>query len=138
MKIYAAVAMLLSVPAQAGELLPMSGEESSHMSKALVTQLQSVVDALPDAVTVEPVLESIKIHGRGKRIVWGPLAGSSHIVLRLRITEDGRITDEVISTKSGAWKGTFKPGQDYAMVDRVAQQAAAFVANYSALRFTAR
>lgn len=131
MRALAAVVLLLTLQAHAGELLPMSGEKSSHMQKAIYKVLRPTVMAIPPGIAVEPILESIHIRGRGARFLWGPLAGSSHIVLRLRITDGDKITDEVISTKNGAWKGTFRPGQDYDMVDRVVTQAAELVATYA-------
>lgn len=126
MKAMLCVALLLAGSAQAGELLPLSGQESEHMQEAIDKVLRPAVAAV-DGITVEPILESIRIAGRGKRVFWGPLAGSSHIVLRIKITGASGVTQEVFTEEGGAWKGTFRPGRDYEMLERVAAKAAEFV-----------
>lgn len=131
MKLWCFVALLLADYAQAGELLPMSGKDSEHMQRSLIDHLRPAVEALPDGVKVQPILESIDISGRGKRVFWGPLAGSSHVVLRIRILDGERSTEEIFSSEKGAWRGLFRPGRDYEMVESIATQAAQFVSNYS-------
>lgn len=119
-------ALLLTSYAQAGELLPMSGEQSEHMQRAIDTHLRPAVEAAGD-IKVEPILESIDIAGRGKRLFLGPIAGGSHVVLRVRITDGEEIREEVFSAKGGAWRGTFLPGRDYEMLKYIAEQAAEFI-----------
>jgi hypothetical protein len=127
MKRWTYVALLLCSGAQAGELLPMTGQQSEHMQRALNERLAPVVAAMPDGVKVQPILESIDIAGRGKRIFWGPLAGSSHIVLRVQIIAGDASIEQTFSEHGGAWKGTFRPGRDYQMLADIATQAAQFV-----------
>lgn len=136
MKIYAALALLITVHASAGELASMSGEPSREMQEALDSVLRPKVEALPAEIRVEPILESIKVHGRGKRLLLGPLAGKSSVTLRIRITDGDQVTEKIFSDANGAWKGTFKVGQDYAMINRVVDEAAQFVVNYSADRIS--
>lgn len=118
--------LLLAGYAHAGELLPMSGVRSEHMQKAIDTHLRPAVESAGD-IKVEPILESIDIAGRGKRIFLGPLAGSAHVVLRVRVIEGEEIREEVFSDEGGAWKGTFLPGRDYEMLKQVALEAAEFI-----------
>lgn len=124
-------AALLVAQAQAGELLPMTGKQSEHMQQSLNELLRPAVAALPAGIKVQPSLESIDISGRGKRIFWGPLAGSSHIVLRVRIIDGEASTERIFSSEKGAWRGLFRPGRDYEMVESIAAQAAQFVTDYS-------
>lgn len=125
------VALLLTGYAQAGELLPLSGEESDEVQESIDEYLRPEVVALPDGITVEPVLEGLKLSGRTKRIFLGPFAGSSHMVLRIRITDtDGVTTSEVFNDEAGAWRGTFQPGNDYEMIERITVKAAEFVKAY--------
>lgn len=130
MKLGCCVALLLSGYAQAGELLPMTGKESEHMQQSLDEFLRPAVEALPADIEVQPILESIDISGRGKRIFWGPLAGSSHVVLRVRIINGDRATEEIFSSEKGAWRGVFRPGRDYDMLEHIAADAAKFVTAY--------
>lgn len=131
MKYVCCVALLLAGYVQAGELLPMSGEESDEMQEALDEVLPEAVAGLPDGITVEPVLEQIKYSNGFKRIMLGPLVGTSYVVLRIKITDtDGLVTEEVFSNEAGAWRGTFKPRIDSDMVAEAADQAAQFVRNY--------
>lgn len=133
MKLLCCVALLLAGYAQAGELLPMSGEEDDDMQDALIDFLEEAVTELPDGVVVEPVLESIKHSGFFKRITLGPMAGTSHVVLRLRITDaNGNVTEEVFSDEAGAWRGTFQPRIDSSMIEDTAERAAEFITMYGA------
>lgn len=135
MKYVCCAALLLAGYAQAGELLPMTGEEDDDMQDALIDFVEETVTALPDGVVVEPILESIDHSGFFKRITLGPLAGSSHVVLRIRITDtDGKVTEEVFSDEAGAWRGTFQPRIDSSMIEGVAEHVAEFIA----LRFNSQ
>jgi hypothetical protein len=123
-------ALLFAGYAQAGELLPMSGEECEELQEALIDQLKPVVDVMVADIKVEPILEEVDISGRTKRILLGPAAGGSNITLRVRIIDASKVTETVISSETGAWKGTFHWGQDYDMIDRVVAEAIAFVQSY--------
>lgn len=132
MKTIWCVALLLTGYAQAGELLPMSGEESNEMQEALDEALPEAVASLPDGIKVEPILEQLKYSNGFKRIMLGPLVGTSYVVLRIKITDaDGNVKDEVFSNEAGAWRGTFQPRIDSDMVAEAADQAAQFVRDYS-------
>lgn len=129
MKTICCVALLLAGTAQAGELLPMTGKPSTHMQEAINKYLLPAVTEV-DGITVEPILEEIDIAGRGQRIFWGPLAGDSNIRLRIKLTDATGTKEEVFYESGGAWKGTFKPGRDYNLVNSIANKAANFVLNY--------
>lgn len=132
MKLLYCAALLAAAGAQAGELLPTQGEESPHLQQRIDGILKPAVAALPDAVKVEPIVESIRLAGRGKRIFLGPLARSSHVTLRVRVTDAGGYTrEEVFHQERGAWRGTFRPGQDYDLLDAVATDAAQFVSSFN-------
>lgn len=132
MKLLCCAALLLSGYAQAGELRPMTGEESEDMQYALAEALSDVVSALPAGVTVQPVLDRIKHSGWFKRITLGPMAGTSYVVLRIRITDaGGNITQEVFTNEAGAWRGTFQPRIDSTMIEQAAEQARNFVMSYA-------
>lgn len=138
MKLLYCVALLVAGHAQAGELLPMSGMQSRHMQSALDETLPALVESIP-GIRVHPVLEHIRIAGAGKRVFWGPLAGGGAVVLKLQIIgPDGSERTEVITEHSGAWKGTFQPRNDLAMLKRVAEKAAEIVGSYSGSRLTAK
>jgi hypothetical protein len=124
------IAAFSAAPALGGELLPTSGVQSPHMQTAIHDHLLPAVIAADQRIKVEPVLESIDIDGRAKRIFWGPLAGGSHVTLRVRIVDESGVTEETFTERRGAWHGAFRPGQDLEMVNSVAAQAAKFVANY--------
>ena len=131
MKLFCCVALLVAGYAQAGDLLPLSGEESDDVQEVIDELLLPEVSALPDGVTVEPVLERLQLSGRTKRIFLGPFAGSSYVVLRIRITDSTGVTImDVFNDEAGAWKGTFFPGSDYEMLERVVTKAAEFVKSY--------
>ena len=132
------VLLATSSVVQAGELLPMTGKQSKHMRLALDQVLPDAVAALPDDIKVEPHLERIAIDGRAKKLLFGPLAGGGNIVLRIYFYRGSeRVGADFVSKSSGAWKGTFRPGTDLALVDQVAREAADLVRGYSS-RFTAK
>lgn len=133
MKLIYCVALLVVYNAQAGELLPMSGKQSPHVQDAITKYVEPEVAELPDGVTVEPILEEVMISGRGKRFWFGPLAGDANIRLRVRITDADGTKEEVFYESAGSWKGFFRPGQDYKLVDSAAIKAASFVRDYSRL-----
>lgn len=132
MKLLCCAALLLSGYAQAGELLPMTGEESEDMQYALTKALTDAAEALPVGTTVLPVLERIKHSGWFKRISLGPMAGTSYVVLRIKITDaDGNLTQDVFTNEAGAWRGTFQPRIDSTMIEQAAEQARNFVMSYA-------
>lgn len=131
MKLLCCFALLLAGGAEAGELLPVSGDDAHHVQKALDLTLLPAVIALDRNVTVEPVIERMRLAGRAKRFFLGPLARNSFITLRIRIKDGDTVTEGIFSDESNAWKGTLRPGEDYDMLNRVATAAADFVKGYS-------
>lgn len=132
MKLALCVALLVSGYAQAGELLPMSGKQSTHMQEAIDKYLRPAVLEV-DGITVEPILEEIMIAGRGKRFFLGPAAGDSNVRLRIKITSGAETVEQTFYESGGSWKGIFRPGQDYKLVNSAAIKAASFVRDYSRL-----
>lgn len=130
MKLFCCVALLFAGFAHAGELLPLAeGDDTEHVQKSLDEFLRPVV-AAADGITVQPIIEEMRIAGRAKRLFLGPIARNSFITLRVRITDSSAVTEEVFSEESNAWKGSIRPGVDYDMLDTVAERAAAFVSKY--------
>lgn len=52
------------------------------------------------------------------------------IRLRVRIIDGDSIAEKTIEDEAGNWKGTFRPGEDYDMLERVALKVAEFVQDY--------
>jgi hypothetical protein len=130
MKLLCCAALLFAAYSHAGELLPLAeGDDTERVQKSLDEFLRPVVTSA-DGVKVQPIIEEMRIAGRAKRIFLGPLARNSFITMRVRITDSGTSTEEVFSEESSAWKGTFRPGVDYDMLDAIAERAAEFVARY--------
>lgn len=128
-------ALLVAGGAHAGELLPVQGEEAEAVQERLDEYTRPAVEALDAAIKVEPIIESIDISGKAKRIFLGPFAGDSHIKLRIRIIDGDAITETLIEDEGGNWKGTVQWGQDGNMLEDVAIKAAEFIENY---RLTAK
>lgn len=124
-------AILLASCAQAGELLPVQGDEAEAVQERLDEYTLPAVKALPDRIKVEAIIESIDISGKAKRIFLGPFAGDGHIKLRIRIIDGDEITETVLEDESGNWKGTFQWGIDGNMLEDVASRAAKFISGYS-------
>lgn len=124
------IALMLGSSCEGGELLPTQGQESAHMQQALDDTLRPAVLALRPDIRVQPIILSIDIAGPGKRLFWGPLAGGSHVTLRVVVFDRDRVFEKTISERAGAWHGTFRPGQDYNLVKLVAKEAAEFVQHY--------
>ena len=127
-------AILLASCAQAGELLPVQGDEAEAVQERLDEYTLPAVKALPDRIKVEAIIESIDISGKAKRIFLGPFAGDGHIKLRIRIIDGDEITETVLEDESGNWKGTFQWGIDGNMLEDVASRAAEFITSYSESR----
>lgn len=138
MKSLFCVALLLTGYAQAGELLPVQGDEAEAVQERLDEYTLPAIKALADHIKVEAIIESIDISGKAKRIFLGPFAGDGHIKLRIRIIDGAEISETLIEYESGNWKGTFQWGQDGNMLEDAAKQTAEFVSNYSASRLTSR
>lgn len=95
-------------------------------------------DAAPPKLVIEPVVEKVRFISGGKRFWAGAFAGSSQILMKLRLTDAA--TQEVIAEPefyqhargmAGAWT---VGGADNAMLARVTTLAQEYVAaNYSAL-----
>lgn len=122
--------------AQAGELLPVTGDEdeAESVQEYLDEFTLPAVQAIPASIRVEPIIEMIKLSGRAKRIFLGPFAGDSYILLRVRITDGETVTETMIKDEAGNWKGTFRPGEDSDMLERVAIRAAEFIQSYASSR----
>lgn len=117
--------------AQAGELLPVQGDEAEAVQERLDEYTLPAIRALADHIKVEAIIESIDISGKAKRIFLGPFAGDSHIKLRIRIIDGDQVTETLIEDEGGNWKGTVQWGQDGNMLEEVAIRAANFVSGYS-------
>lgn len=134
MKLLCCVALLFAAYSHAGELLPVSGEEDTEVVQKALNQTLLPVVAVIAGITVEPIIEDIRLSGRVKRLFLGPLARGSMIELRIRIKDGDTITEEVFSGSTSAWKGTVRPGVDYDMLDAVAERAVEFVKSYQLSR----
>jgi hypothetical protein len=95
-------------------------------------------NAAASTLTIEPVIEKVRFISGGKRFFAGAFAGSSQILMKLRLTDAA--SGEVIAEPefyqhargmAGAWS---MGGADNAMLARVASLAQDYVAaNYTAL-----
>lgn len=134
MKLICCVALLLASYAQAGELLPVIGDEdeAESVQEYLDEFTLPAVAALDPSIQVVAIIEDIRLSGRAKRLFLGPFAGDSHIQLRIKIIDGERVTETVVEDEAGNWKGTLRPGVDSDMLERAAIQAAEFVQSYSA------
>jgi hypothetical protein len=130
MKLVCCVALLLAGYAQAGELLPVQGEEAEAVQERLDKYALPAIQALAEHIKVEAIVDSISISGKAKRIFLGPFAGDSHIKLRIRVIDGDQITETLIEDEGGNWTGTIRWGQDGNMLEEVAIKAAAFVSDY--------
>lgn len=130
MKTLFCAALLITGCAQAGELLPVQGDEAEAVQERLDEYTLPAVQALPDHIKVEPIIESIDISGKAKRIFLGPFAGDGHIKLRIRIIDGDDVTETLLESESGNWKGTVQWGIDGNMLEEVAIRAAEFVSSY--------
>jgi hypothetical protein len=138
MKYLCCVALLLTGATQAGELLPVQGDEAEAVQERLDEYTRPAVEALGGHIKVEAIVESIDISGKAKRLFLGPFAGDSHIHLRIRIIDADHVTETLIEAEGGNWKGTVQWGQDGNMLEAVAIQAAEFITNYSASLLTTK
>ncbi|WP_377158298.1 hypothetical protein ACFJIX_05440 [Roseateles sp. UC29_93] len=108
-----------------------------NLTKDLSTALPEW-NAGPDngrKLTILPVLEQLQFTHGAKRILLGPLAGSSGVLLRLRIIDDkGRVvaTPEFFQRADAMAAGFVMGVHDNIMLTRVANLASGYVlANYS-------
>jgi hypothetical protein len=138
MKTLFCAALLLAGYANAGELLPAHGDEAEAVQERLDEYTLPAVQALADHIKVEPIIESIDISGKAKRIFLGPFAGDSHIKLRIRIIDGENVTETLIEDEGGNWRGTVQWGQDGNMLEDVAKKAAEFISAYSTSRLMAK
>lgn len=130
MKYVCCVALLLAGYVQAGELLPVEGDEAESVQEYLDEFTLPAVKDLDPSVKVTAIIEDIKLSGRAKRIFLGPFAGDSYIQLRINIIDGDKSTETLIEGEAGNWKGTFRPGEDSEMLELVAVRAAEFVSAY--------
>lgn len=138
MRLLCCVALFIAGYAQAGELVPVQGDEAEAVQERLDEYALPAVQALAERVKVEAIVESIDISGKAKRMFLGPFAGDSHIKLRIRIIDGDQVTETLIEDEGGNWKGTVQWGQDGNMLEDVAIKAAEFINHYSESRFTNR
>jgi hypothetical protein len=130
MKYLFCAALLLAGCANAGELLPVQGDEAEAVQERLDEYALPAIQALDESIKVEAIIESIDISGKAKRLFLGPFAGDSHIKLRIRIIDGDIITKTLIEDEGGNWRGTVQWGQDGNMLEDVAIKAAEFISNY--------
>ena len=84
-------------------------------------------------LVIEPVVEQIKFIGAGARVFAGPLAGSSAVVMKLKITDTA--TNKIVAypeffQRAEAWSGAFTFGvHDNLMLTRTARIASDYVIN---------
>lgn len=131
MKTLFCAALLLAGGAHAGELLPVQGDEAESVQEELDEHALPAVQALPDGIKVEPIVESIRISNFGARMLLGPFVRDAHIKLRIRIIDGDQVTETLIEDEGGNWKGTVQWGIDGNMLKDVAIRAAEFISNYS-------
>ncbi|WP_431049740.1 hypothetical protein [Roseateles sp. L2-2] len=89
-------------------------------------------------LTVTPVIEQLEFTGRASRVLFGPLAGSSGVLMRLKIADQtGReIASPVFFQRAEAWAAGYTVGiHDDLMLTRVANLASAYLLdNYKVAR----
>jgi hypothetical protein len=77
----------------------------------------------PRSMLIEPRIEHLKFIGGGARFWVGPLAGSSAVIMKVKISEKatGRVVAEPeFFQRAAAWSGAFTiGGQDNAMLARI-------------------
>lgn len=84
-------------------------------------------------LVVEPIVEQIKFISAGARVFAGPIAGSSAVVMKMKITEGQ--TNKVIAhpeffQRAEAWSGAFTLGvHDNLMLTRTARIASDYLIN---------
>lgn len=87
------------------------------------------------SLVITPVVEELEFTRTASRLFFGPMAGSSGVLLRLQIRDtDGKdIANPEFFQRAGAWAAGFTPGVlDNIMLTRVANLASRYVkANYS-------
>lgn len=130
MRLLCCFALFLAGYAQAGELIPVQGDEAEAVQERLDEYTLPAIQALAAHIRVEAIVESIDISGKAKRIFLGPFAGDSHIKLRIRIIDGDQVTETLIEDEGGNWKGTVQWGQDGNMLEDVAIKAAEFISSY--------
>lgn len=131
MKYVCCAALLLASAAQAGELLPVEGDEAESVQEYLDEFTLPAVKDLDPSVRVTAIIEDIKLSGRAKRIFLGPFAGDSYIRLRIKILDGEHVDESLIEGEAGNWHGTFRPGEDSEMLELVATRAAEFITRYA-------
>lgn len=84
-------------------------------------------------LVIEPVVEQIKFISAGVRVFAGPIAGSSAVVMKLKITDSA--TNKIVAypefyQHAGAWSGAFTLGvHDNLMLTRTARIASDYLIN---------
>lgn len=108
-----------------------------NLTKGLSESVASWNKRAPNGRTlvIDPVIEQLEFTHGAKRVLLGPLAGSSGVLLRLNIaTTDGRaVATPEFFQRADAWAAGFVVGvHDNLMLTRVAELASGYViANYS-------
>lgn len=87
------------------------------------------------SLVIEPVVEAMEFKHGAKRVLLGPLAGSSGVLLRLNVRDNNGklVASPEFFQSAGAWAGAVTMGvHDNMMLTRVANLASDYViANYA-------
>ena len=110
------------VGAHAGELI---------QTWVLAMNTRAPKGATPRVMVVEPVIEKIKFIGTGARIWAGAFAGSSQVLMRVRLRdkETGAVVAEPqFYQRANAWGGAYSAGgTDHDMLSRVTDLVAGYL-----------
>jgi hypothetical protein len=134
------------------EVKPVSAAPAADASPAGVAKIQGNLtkdltaslanwNQVPDngrKLVIEPVVQQMQFKGGAMRVLFGPFAGSSGVLLELKITDaQGKpIANPQFFQRADAWAAGFVLGvHDNLMLTRVANLASAYVIeNYSAAK----
>lgn len=125
---------LLACGANAAELRPIqssgkaSGSAVYKIERTIADGLKVALPTYPASIIIEPIVAELRFESGGKRFWLGPIAGSSHVRLRVRITQADKVVEKDFYQSSGAWSGTWTIGAaDNYMLERVAHDAVEYV-----------
>jgi hypothetical protein len=97
----------------------------------LAMNTRAAKGAAPRVMVVEPVIEKIKFIGTGARIWAGALAGSSQVLMRVRLRdkETGAVVAEPqFYQRANAWGGAYSAGgTDRDMLSRITDLVAGYL-----------
>lgn len=113
-------------------------EDTDEKMTPVLAQWNAAVASGPTARTllIEPVITEVKFINATARVWAGPIAGSSAVLLKAKITEKetGKtIAEPIFYSRGAAWGGTFTFGvTDNLMLLRIAERLSGYlIANYS-------